>query len=73
MTEGRYVLKLLPELGWGILFAVGAYIAQFAVETPGNVVEEWQSYLYALAVGSLRIVGALVLNFFRQLIANPQT
>lgn len=72
MAEGRYVIKLLPELGWAILFAVGAYVAQFAVETPGNVIEEWDSYLYALGVGSIRIVGALLLNFFRQLAAGPE-
>ena len=69
MNEGKYVLKLLPELGWGILFGIGAYLAQFAASTPANAIGEWKTYGLALGIGSLRIAGALALNFFKDLIA----
>lgn len=63
VLEGRkgflYQFKIVPELGWSVLVAVGTVLAQGA--TDAEKVSDWRAWAIGLTAGLVRaVIGAIL-------------
>jgi len=69
MPEPAYVIKWLEETAWFMAVALAALL----FETLANLskVDDWKTWAMALAIGALRVVGAVGLNQLKKLTGPP--
>ena len=56
-----YHLKILPELGWAVLIAVGTLIFQVIVDFDAAKIEDWETWAISLGSGAVRVGAAAAL------------
>lgn len=60
----NYSVKWLEELGWSLLTVVGVFVLTALLDIQS--VTDWKVWLQALALGSIRVGAAELLNGIRR-------